>query len=152
LGRLDAGNYQPEARKHRRPGALLRILMESPGFADSDCLIVMNGYEGIAARELFVPFNAVNTQHLGQFRGYWGMITDANPDGDSIWLNVGGRSNFGFCINRSDLAELRRRYPFEGWEELAGALILVFGTPRLAASGKFYCPIYDLDHMALSFT
>jgi hypothetical protein len=144
--------HRSDDSTHHRPGYLLRTLMESPWFATSNCRVELNGQPDMPAKEVFVDLNAISYQYSNHFRGYWGMITDANPDSDSIWLNVGGPCYFSFCINKSDLSELRRRYKFDDLEDLAGAFVLVFGTPRLAASGKFYCPIYDLDHMALSLT
>lgn len=126
--------------------------MQKSGFADFDFLIKINGHNGISARQLFVPIQSVTRQHLGNFGGYWGMITDARSNHQSIWLNGGGQSDISFCIDKPYLPELKRRYQFDDLEDLAGSIILVFGTPQLAANGKLYCPIDNLAHIALRLT
>lgn len=142
------------SQEHRRPSTLLRLLIESPEFRDSDLLINFQGENEIPVKDFFVPLLSVSDQFIGQFRGYWGLLSGVgySKNKSTIWFNSGGLDTISFCLNTIYLDEFIRRYRVRDEEDLAGAYILVFGTLQVAANGKHYCVIEDLDFMALRFT
>ncbi len=150
--RLD--HDQPHAHiYHRRLGSLLRTLIEYPAFLSSDQIIEVEGCGNMAARDLFVPLQCATYQYSGIYRGYFGVISHAKlaPD-NSLWLNSGGNDNISFCIDSKCIDVILQRYGIKYLEEIAGAYILVLGTPRVSLNGKLFCVIEDISLMALRLT
>ena len=141
---------QPVPFVQRRLSSLLRILIDNPAVGQSDQLIKIQGWEEIAAKDLFVPLHDVTEQYAGLYRAYWGLVRNAGiaPDG-ALWLNSEGPANFSFCIQPHHLNEIARRFPIKKTDDLADAHVLVFGAPKFAQSGKFCCIVADPDCMAL---
>jgi hypothetical protein len=107
----------------------------------------------ISASNFFVPILDVTVQYAGQFRGYWGHVTDAKYDFDQkLWLNGGGRDNVSFCIQTRDIGEIFARYGIQNLEDFAGAYVLVFGMLQISRPGKRYCIIADPRYVALHLT
>lgn len=144
---------QPAGIVQRRLSSLLRILIDTPAFGQSEQLIKVQGREEIAAMDLFVPLHALTAQYAGLYRAYWGVVSSAGiaPDG-ALWLNSGGQDNISFCIPPHYLTEIARRYPIKKTADLADAFVLVFGTPKIAQSGKLFCVVADPDCIALRLT
>ena len=134
----------------RRLSSLLRMLIESTAFRNSEKIIEINGLGEIAARDFFVPLEFTGKQYSGQFRGYWGLITDAQfTDDGSMWLNSGGRDNISFCIDSKLVDFIIKRYRLESLEDLAGAYILVFGIPHVSLNGKLHIIINEPEYLSL---
>jgi len=143
-GRFQPGGARPNAETHRRLSSLLRHLMEIEGFSQSKQTLDIDGYGEFIAKDFFVPLLDASEEHSGLFRGYWGMLTDAQLDSDdTLWLNSRGRYNISFCIDPQSAAELFNRYGIQDEEELAGAYILAMGKVRVSANGKIYCPLNE---------
>ena len=138
---------------HRRLGPLLRTLIESPAFGNSDQIVAIDDHGEYAARDFFLPLQSATYQYSGIFRGYWGVLSDAKlaPD-NSLWLNSGGCDNISFCLDSRYVDVIVQRYGIKDLEEIAGAYILVIGTPRVAQNGKLYCLIDDPEYMTLRLT
>lgn len=149
-GRYGGDGGRPQARMHRRLGPLLRTLIEVPAFRQSDQILEIDGHPEIAVRDFFVPLLEVGADNENQFRGYWGMLSDARqaPDG-TLWLNSGGRDSVSFCLDEHLIASLFERYGIEDEEDLAGAYILVLGSPSVSQRNKVYCDLSGNEHMAL---
>lgn len=141
-------------REGLKASTLLRLLIESPGFRNSDLLINFHGANEISAKDFFVPLLSVSDQYLGQYHGFWGLLSGVgySKNKSTIWFNSGGLDTISFCLNTIYLDEFIRRYRVRDEEYLAGAYILVFGTLQVAANGKHYCVIENLDFMALRLT
>lgn len=133
----------------QRPSSLLRDLIESPTFRNSDHVFIINGQE-FTARNLFVYLEFATLQLSGQFRGYWGVLSDARFDiNGTLWFNSVGGNNLNFCLSNNYVDEILQRYHINDLEELAGAYILVFGTPSIAQNGMLYCLISTPESVAL---
>ena len=157
LGRDDRNltdDYRPEVFTSRRPRSLLRMLIESPEFRNSELPIEVHDNCDFTVRELFVPLLDVTPQYLGQFRGFWGLLSDVrlSDDKKSVWFNSGGKDTISFRLDSRLLDDFNQRYRFNDDEDLAGAYILVFGPLNRAPRKILYCEIEDLNFMSLKFT
>lgn len=152
-GRYAGDGDRANAEMHRRLSTLLRTLIEAPNFRHSDQLIAVNDHPEMAARDFFVSLPNITHQYIGQFRGYWGLLSDAAYDSSgTLWLNSGGRNNISFCLNAEYAEVLAERHRFEDEEDLAGSYILAFGEPRISQNGKFFCSIADPAYVTLRLT
>lgn len=141
-GRQYVGNGgRPDAIMHRRLSSLLRTLVAAPNFRYSDQIISIDGQHELPVRDFFVQFGDVTPQYSGQFRGYWGMLSDAAFSNGALWLNSGGRGDISFCIQEEHVTAIMERYRFEDEESFAGAYVLALGTVRVSQYNKVYCVI-----------
>jgi hypothetical protein len=100
----------------------VHMLIGLPAFRDSKKAIEVYPFGVIAARDFFVPLEAATSQYSGMFRGFWGLITDAQSAEDgSIWLNSGARESISFCIDYKFVDLIIKRYRFKSLEDFAGA-------------------------------
>jgi len=149
-GRYGREGGRTIAKMHRRLSTLLRSLIEIPEFKYSGQTLEVEGYPDIAVRDFFVPLLEVTATHEGQFHGYWGMLSDARRAQDgTLWLNSGGRDAISFCLPNRLIASLFERYGIEDEEDLAGAYILVLGTPSVSQRNKVYCNLAINEHMSI---
>lgn len=149
-GRFEGDGNRPQARMHRRLSSLLRHLIEIPDFQESNQILEIEGYPEIAVRDFFVPLLDVTSDYRNTFRGYWGMLSDGRKTDDgTLWLNSGGRDAISFCLNKHLVAPLFQRYGLEDEEDLAGAYILVLGSPSVSKTNKLYCNLSVNGHMAM---
>ena len=155
----DSQHMRHEYRQHgenksSRPSTFLRNLINSPEFRNSNKIVEYGGHYLGTIRDLFVPLLSARSQHVGYFRGFWGMLSDVqtNKRKTTIWFNSGGHDNIGFCLSETYSKDLFERYQVESYEDLAGAYILVFGVARHSYDGKLYCDIVNLNNMALRLT
>lgn len=129
---------------HRRLSTLLRLLVTAPNFRFSDQIIAVDGQAELPARDFFVQLDAVTLQYSGQFRGYWGQLSDARYGSDgSLWLNSGGRGDMSFCLPADHVEAVMERFRLDDEEELAGSYILGLGTLYISQNGKMFCVIED---------
>ncbi|MET0940933.1 MAG: hypothetical protein ABWY13_06170 [Mesorhizobium sp.] len=127
---------------HRRLSSLLRMLINAPNFRYSEQTIAVADQPELAARDFFVELGDVTRQHSGQFRGFWGQLTDAGEGaGGTLWLNSGGRGSMSFALPLEHRAAVMQRYRLANTEEFAGAYILVLGTLFVSQYGKMICPV-----------
>lgn len=152
--RIPDDGYRHDFQEHRRPSTLLRLLIGSPAFRNSDSLIEVHEKSEIHVRDLFVPLLSVTDQYLGLFRGFWGLLSGVgfSEDQSTLWFNSGGLDTISFCLDTKCLPEFTQRYRVRDEEDIAGAYVLVFGTLKVSPVGKLYCAIEDLDFMALRLT
>jgi hypothetical protein len=148
--RTDHSFDRPDAPVSRRLSSLLRMLIGLPAFGDSRKAIEVYPYGQIAARDFFVPLESATSQYSGMFRGFWGLITDAQfTDDGSIWLNSGGRGSISFCIDAKYVDLMTKRYRLESLEDFAGAYILAFGKLQVSANGKLHVIIQEPEYLSL---
>lgn len=149
-GQFRGGNGRRTAVMHRRLSTLLRNLMFSDQFRTSDQLIALR--EGqFRVKDFFVAFGQVAAHLVGEYRGYWGMLSDARfGRNGEIWLNSGGQQNVSTVVNVELLPEFNRRFRLEEPEDLAGAYALVFGTLGKSSNGKLYLACNDLRYITVS--
>jgi hypothetical protein len=142
--RFVGSEQRPDAVMHRRLSSLLRTLISAPNFRYSEQIIEITDQGSLPAREFFVEFPFVTHQYSGQFRGYWGMLTDARFGVDgALWLNSGGRADISVCVQAEHVQDVMARYHMNDEEDLAGAYILVLGTVRISSANKLYCIVED---------
>lgn len=135
---------------HRRLSTLLRTLIDAPNFRYSDQTIAVANQMELPAREFFVELGNVTPMYNGQFRGFWGQLTDAGEGaGGTLWLNSGGRGHISFALPLEHRATVMQRYGLASIEDFAGCYILVLGNLLVSQNGKMVCPINDPAMMAL---
>lgn len=135
---------------HRRLSTLLKNLMHGDGFRNSDQLIAMPAGE-FRVRDFFVEFPDIDGGHEREYRGYWGMISDARVDGNgSLWLNSGGRDDVSIVIQDELLKDFGQRFGANDVEDLAGAYVLFLGELRVSQNGKAYLPCNDIQSISVS--
>ncbi|WP_141715362.1 hypothetical protein [Burkholderia ubonensis] len=141
------------AVSHRRPSGLLRMLVESDAFRSSEQTIEIPGHIQGIVREIFVPFEEAAADELvGQYRGYWGYITDGARGGearDALWLNSGGRQDVSVLVQAEFVDELYERFNLEDVEDFAGVYFLVFGYLKKSAREKYYVVVENIDACVL---
>jgi hypothetical protein len=128
-------------------------LFNAPTFGQSEVIMEIPERGEIAARNFFVPILDVTVQYVGQFRRYWGLLSDARYHNDQqLWLNGGGRDNVSFCVQRDHIAEILQRYRIDDEEDFAGAYVLVTGMLQISRQGKRYCVVNDPSRIVLKLT
>lgn len=158
--RRGAGEAQGEqGRSIQRPvsmtcrglDTLLGNLMFNANFPTSEQLIAVD--EGLfRVRDFFVPFAETPGNGRGEYRGYWGFVSDAGKSGEqpaSLWLNSGGAQDLSIVVSGDLSDEFVERFPVD-LEALAGAYVLVFGRLRVSQFGKKYISVSDISRMAIS--
>jgi hypothetical protein len=149
-GRHVAGGGPRHADMHRRLSTLLRTLITAPNFRYSDQMIAVAGRPEMPARDFFVELIHVTDRYDFQFRGYWGMVSDARRGADDVlWLNSGGRANMSICLPPEVAAAVMQRYNFTDEDDFSGAYVLVLGTARVSQYGKVFCAIDDAALLSL---
>ena len=132
------------AEMHRRLSTLLRMLVTAPNFRYSDQTIAVANQPELLARDFFVELGNVTPQYVGQFRGFWGQLTDARPGSDgSLWLNSGGRTDISFCLPAEHIPAVMQRHRLDEEEDFSGSYILVLGTLQISRYNKMFCVIED---------
>lgn len=136
---------------YRRLGPLLTTLMVSEEFRRSNQTVMLPGQGEYAASSLFVSFGETTELHIDRFHGYWGMIPDAQIDGNgTLWFNSGGREDISVLLDQRFIETTLQRYHIESVEEIAGAYLLVFGELKRARStGKKFVQITDPSRFVL---
>ena len=148
-GRFAPGRGLRNPVMHRRLSTLLRNLMFSEQFRQSDQLLRLPEGE-FRVRDFFVDFDSAQYQKLEGFYGVWGMLSDARGSDGSIWLNSGGRESISIVVDSSIADEFARRFRFGDLEDLAGAYVLVFGTLKYSSQGKHYLACNDVRYITAS--
>jgi len=152
-GRFVGDGERPNAEMHRRLSTILRNLIMSEQFRTSRQIIEIVGVGEFSVADFFVHFSAVAPMHIGQYRGYWGMVADARfGQTGALWLNSGGRDDMSICVAEPLVDELHQRFRIAEEEDLAGAYTLVFGTLRSSQAGKKYVQAEDLGFITVRLT
>jgi hypothetical protein len=151
-GNSGGDSDRSNSRAHRRLSSLLRTLINSPVFAQSDQILEI-GVGVVTARNFFMPLLDVTDKYHRRLLGFWGVLTDARFETDrkdgQLWLNGGGRNNISFCLQAHHVEQITRRYHIREIEDLAGAKVLIYGQLRISQAGKHYCVIEEPEHIAL---
>jgi hypothetical protein len=149
-GRHIGRGTRPNANMHRRLSTLLRNLINSNEFRNSNQQIELEGKDATSVRNFFINFNDVKDEHDGKFHGYWGMLTDARiGNGGNLWLNSGGRSAVSCVVSSENVDALYARHKIEDEEDFAGAYILVLGTKGTSQNGKKYISTASHNHLVI---
>lgn len=135
----------------RRLTTLLRRLTTEPHFQSYDTVIrPPDDHPPTTVREFFVPFENARVRALGQYKGLWGLITDASYGTEgALWLNTGDRSSISFVVSAELVPDFLARWDLADTESIAGAQALILATPRRSQNGKLFAPIGDLRHVVL---
>jgi hypothetical protein len=117
----------------KRLRSLLRMLMHSDSFATSDIEINTGVKHPFKAKNLFINFDDITENNLGKWRGYWGVISHADPNIN--WLNTANKQDVSIPISelRSYIMDI---FSIEIDEDLTGATVLVFGKLSISKSEK----------------
>lgn len=137
------------AEMHRRLSTLLRMLVTAPNFRYSEQIIALANQPEMLARDFFVHLSDITPEYRGQFRGFWGQLTDARPGSGALWLNSGGRGDMSFCLPEEHINAVMERYRLSEEEDFSGSYILVLGTLQISQYNKMFCVIDDPAVMSL---
>ena len=131
---------------------LLGNLMFNDGFSASEQLIAVD--QGLfRVKDFFVSFADTPSNGRGEYRGYWGFISDAGKSGEqpaSLWLNSGGAQDLSIVVGGDLSGEFLQRLGLDDMEMLAGAYVLVLGRLRVSQFGKKYLAVSDISRMAVN--
>lgn len=148
---IHVGNRpRPNANMQRRLSTLLRNLINSEEFRNSEQEILFNENEPTTVRSFFVNFTSVDDQHDFKFHGYWGLLSDAQlGNNGNLWLNSGGRGNISCLIQARNVETFFQRYNITDIEDFAGTYVLVLGEKNTSQNGKPYVVASGLERIAL---
>lgn len=149
-GRHVGHNPRPNANMQRRLSTLLRNLINSDTFRLSQQLIEFEERAAMSVNQFFVHFSDVADEHDYEFRGYWGLLTDAKlGQNGNLWLNSGGRGEVS-CLIKSELVDaFYTRYHIDDVEDFAGTYFLIIGEKNTSQNGKPYIAATGLERVAL---
>jgi hypothetical protein len=134
------------------PETLLANLMFNKNFAASEQLIAVDD-NLFRVKDFFVPFAETPSNGRGEYRGYWGFVSDAGKSGEqpaSLWLNSGGAQDLSIVVSGESSGGFVQRFGLDDLEMLAGAYVLVLGRLRVSQFGKKYIAVSDVSRMAIS--
>lgn len=148
--RHGTGGTTPRNYMYRRMSSLLRALVESDEFRRSDQAIEIAGQGEFLVADFFVNFADADDNHVGRFRGFWGMIPDARIAGNTLWFNSGGRDNMSALLDQRYFQDIAHRFNIDDVTEIDGAYILIFGELKRARNtGKKYVQITSPSYFTL---
>lgn len=151
-GRFTGTGTRPNTQLRRRLSTVLRNLIYSEQFRNSPQTIEVPDRGPHAIRDFFVPFDGITEQHVGKFRGYWGVIFDAGAGKNgSIWLNTGKQDDLSVLLSSEQKIELYTRFGIKKLAHLEGAHFLVLGTLQVSKNGtdKRYIKLDDIGYCTL---
>lgn len=138
-GAYSGTGARQNATSKRRLRPLLKNLIYSQAFRESLQPIQLPDGQLFPVRTLFVNFLNIAEPHIGQHRGFWGVIYDArlSKKTGSLWLNTGKKDATSVVIDKADVN------PFLAYHkvkiaELDGMHVLVFGTLGRTTEGKWW--------------
>ncbi|AHG65484.1 hypothetical protein [Advenella mimigardefordensis] len=136
---------------HRSLRSLLRRLNQDPDFQYSNAIITPPGaQENTSVEEFFVRFDLVRNRALHEFKGLWGLITDASYGASgSLWLNTGSKSTVSFVVGSDLVPHFLKFWRIEDVNDFADAQALILATTSMSSGGKVYGTITDLRYVAL---
>lgn len=126
---------QPQRVRDTTKGlrSLLRMLMHTDSFATSEVAINTGAPHPYKAKNLFVNFDKINENYLEKWRGYWGVISHADPEIN--WLNTANEYDVSIPVNKLKIY-ISSTFNIDYPDDLAGATILVFGKLSVSKSEK----------------
>ncbi len=129
---------------------LLRSLVEPGDFSSSSDLIEIPGHGEFVIADFFVNFNDVKNEHVGAYRGFWGIVPDVRISGNTMWLNAGGADCPCANLDKSHFQTVLDRFEVQEASGLSGSHILVFGELKVSKSkSKKFVLITDPDKFTL---
>ena len=142
--------YEKTSMSHRRLSSILRDLIASPQFCNSNQILHVAGFGETTVSDFFVRFDHISHVHVGCYKGYWGRITSMGKDCfGEIWLNTGYPSDPSIFVPNHLYNTLSTRFRLED-TPVMGMYVLVFGTFQIGRSGKQYIEIADLCSITMS--
>lgn len=133
------------AVSHRRLRPILRELLRSPAFAQSDRIVHYEDFPPAPTSEFFRPLVDVDTRDERRRRGYWGTVVSAYTSGDgTLWLNVGPPGMCSVLVPAATVTDFLRWTGEHEADDLPGGAIIVLGRCELSQGGKLYVRVKDL--------
>lgn len=150
-GRFSGSETRADAVMHRRLSTILSHLVVSEQFRTSLQTIEVPGVGEFPVATFFVAFADVTAAHVGQYHGYWGMVTSARRGKTgALWLNSGSPDDVSICVPEEQIAGLFARSRVDKEADLINAHALVLGSLRTSrAAGKKHVQVDDLACISL---
>ncbi|KAA6172704.1 hypothetical protein F3K53_24385 [Pseudomonas veronii] len=149
-GRYNGTGGRKKSVSHRRLRPILKNLVYSEAFSQSDQTVELPDVGTYRVKDLFLNFTDVSDDHVGEFRGFWGDILDTRQGyGGPQWINTGFKDDVSVLIEREDLKPFLAHHKVTT-DQLDGMHFLVFGTLRKSAkNGKLWIRPKGIEFTAL---
>ena len=130
------GTRHAVSRRGLRP--LLKNLIYSEAFRDSEQTIEIPDVDTYRVKDLFVNFTDVALDQVDTVRGFWGDIVDTGDFGGALWVNTGAdrKNTVSVVISAKQLTSFLAQHKVT-IGELDGMHLLVIGTLERKTTGKF---------------
>lgn len=143
-------DFNPVSTATGSLSSLLRRLMDSDEFKNSTDIIEIPGHGEFVISDFFVNFRDVTDEHIGTYRGYWGLVPDARVSGNTMWLNTGGLNAPCANLDAEYFQTIYQRFQIQTAAEMSGSHILVVGDLKASkASNKKFVLITDPDNFTM---
>ncbi len=129
---------------------LLRSLIDLGEFSSSTDLIEIPGQGEFVIADFFVNFKDVTDEHIGTYRGYWGIVPDVRVSGNTMWLNAGGLNTPCANLDEEHFQTVYQRFNIQTAAEMSSSHVLVFGELKVSKSkNKKFVLITDPDNFTM---
>ncbi|MEE9337748.1 MAG: hypothetical protein V3U87_06685 [Methylococcaceae bacterium] len=139
---------RPDAKMHRQLSTLLRNLINSEQFRNSDQIIEVAGKTQNSVADFFIKFEDIDSDHDGKYHGYWGILSNAMVDNEDLWLNTGNRGTVSCLVESKDVDAFYERHGIKK-EDLAGIYVLILGEKHTSQNDKQYIKLENINLIAL---
>ena len=140
---------RPNANMHRRLSTLLKNLVNIEEFKNSTQELIIEGRAPISVASFFVEFKDINDSHEEKFLGYWGLLTDAKINNNTLWLNSGGFNSVSFPVSANEIKKFEGRHKIQNLEDYVGKYALIIGTKATSGKGKEYIKASNIDYITM---
>jgi len=140
----------PRSAESRTMSTLLQDLM-SNAFSRSLHVIEIAGQDDNVSANFFVNFADVTERHIGQYHGFWGMISEINSEGPSLLFSSCGNDGVSVYLDLRYYDEIYQRFNFATIDQETDVHMLVFGELKRAGSNdKKHVKITDPSRFTLN--
>lgn len=149
-GRYNGVGGRKNSVSHRRLRPILRNLIYSEAFRQSEQTVELPDVGTYRVKDLFLNFSDVTDDHVGEFRGFWGDILDTKQGYlGPQWINTGFKDDVSVLIAQEDLKPFLAHHKVTT-AQLDGMHFLVFGKlGKSAKNGKLWIRPRGIEFTAL---
>tara|TARA_B100000424_G_C22896338_1_gene476729 strand:+ start:252 stop:1070 length:819 start_codon:yes stop_codon:yes gene_type:complete len=138
------------ANSRRRLSTVLKTLINSDGFRQSEATIEVSQEITMKIKDFFVNFNVVGDDYVEKYRGFWGLIYDTGDDPNGgLWLNTGRSDKLSILVVSEKYAEFKERFKLFSSQSPEGMHVLVIGQLLKSSKGKLYIKLEKLERCTL---
>lgn len=143
-------DFNPDSTAPGSLNSLLGNLMTSEEFRISTDVIEVPEHGEFVMADFFVNFADIADEHVGAFKGFWGVIPDVRVSGNTMWMNVGGPGTPCVNLDEEHFQTVYQRFQVQEATELSGSHILVCGELKVSRTkNKKFILISNPDNFTL---